>query len=283
MTQQPPPGPYGSHQPPPHGYGAPQPPSTPYGGAPYGAAPYGQAPPPAAPPAADGGNGKRIGIAVGVLTLAAALGVGLVLVLNGDDAPALKDDGTRYTLAAPEETGGYARTYGEESDEFFTAEEARRVGFTEEGSVMASYAQDESSADSNVLFFQGSWGTVTDPASTPDEMFAMIAEDLNEDVDDDADRLELVGSPSAMNPSALHNAALSCQEMRPGRPEPGEPETSFVCIRSDFSTIGVVYGVPGLAEGTVPLTLERTAELTADLRAFALVETAAGDAAPSDG
>ncbi|MFB4195061.1 hypothetical protein [Streptomyces carpaticus] len=272
MTQ-PPPGPYGSQQPP----------SPPHPGAPYGAAPYGQVPPPAAPPAAGGGNGKRIGIAVGVLTLAAALGVGLVLALNGDATPALKDDGTRYTLATPEETGGYARTYGDESGEFFTTEEARRVGFTEEGSVKASYAQDESSEDSNVLFFQGSWGTVTDPANTPDEMFAMIAEDLNEDVDDDADRLELVGSPSAMNPSALHNAALSCQEMRPAQPEPGEPEASFICVWSDFSTIGVVYGVPGVAEGTVPLTLERTAELAADLRAFALVEVPAEDAAPSDG
>ncbi|MFD7512840.1 hypothetical protein ACFV5N_26375 [Streptomyces sp. NPDC059853] len=282
MTQ-PPPGPYGSQQPPQHGYGPPQPPAGPPRGAPYGAAPYSQVPPPSGAPAAGGGNGKKIGITVGVLAVAAALGVGLVLVLNGDDSPALKDDGTRYTLAAPEEAGGYARTYGDDSDEFFTSEEASRVGFTEEGAIMASYAQDESSEDSNLLYFQGSWGTVTDPANAPDEMFAMIAEDLNEDADDDADRVELVGSPAAMNPSALHNAALSCLEMRPGRPAPAEAEASFVCIWSDFSTIGVVYGIPGAAEGAVPLTLERTAELAADLRASALVEIAGGETAPSDG
>ncbi|MFF2373394.1 hypothetical protein ACFVUW_03340 [Streptomyces xiamenensis] len=286
MTQ-PPPGPYGSQQPPQHGYGTPQPPAAPYGGAPYGGpqyggAPYGQVPPPAGPASGGGkGNGKMIGITVGVLTLAAALGVGLVLVLNGDDGPSLTDDGTKYTLATPEEIGGYALTYGDETDEFFTSKEARRVGFTEEGAAMATYAQDESSEDSNLLFFQGSWGTVTDPANTPGEMFAMIAEDLNEDADED-DRVELVGSPSSMSPSGLHNAALSCQEMKPVQPEPGEPEVSFVCIWSDYSTIGVVYGIPGTVEGTAPLNLERTAELASELRSFALVEVPAGDGAPSE-
>ncbi|AKG42944.1 hypothetical protein ACWD33_07720 [Streptomyces xiamenensis] len=285
MTQ-PPPGPYGSQPPPPHGYGTPQPPSAPYGGPQYGGpqyggAPYGQVPPQPAGPASGGGNGKLIGITAGVLTLAAALGVGLVLVLNGDDGPSLKDDGTRYTLATPEEVGGYTLTYGDETEDFFTSEEARRVGFTEEGAAMAAYAQDESSEDSNVLFFQGSWGTVTDPANAPGEMFAMIAEDLNEDADED-DRVELVGSPSSMSPGGLHNAALSCQEMRPVQPQSGEPEVSFVCIWSDYSTIGVVYGIPGTAEGTVPLNLERTAELASELRAFALVEVPAGDGAPGE-
>ncbi|MFD7512841.1 hypothetical protein ACFV5N_26380 [Streptomyces sp. NPDC059853] len=274
------PGPAGPPPPPGTPYGQPQQPG-PYGGPPQGPPGqypgqpgYGQVPPP--PPG--GGNGKKIGLAVGALAVVAALGVGLVVALGGDDEK-------NETLI------GYSLSYPDNSGEFQLVQQQDTSGMSEEELAQFGLGPDAEGATANYLAGMdpaelettdpselgttpltsmvsvGLWGEVENPEATVDALLAYAAEQAAS-----GEGGRLLDSPQAVSPSGLNGATMKCQYAEVEDPSLGQDVEIPLCVWADNSTMGftVIQKQAGVT-GPLELSIDEAANMTATLRSNALV------------
>ncbi len=285
----------------PGGYGQPQQPG-PYGqqqvppgqfpGQVPGQPPYGQMPPPP-------GTGKKRTplIVVAIVAALAVVGGGAYFLLNKDGAGSIAaDDGTRYTLSLPDQTGEFHKHDGG-GGEGPTDDELAEAGLQEMESDDAIYRNMTADAweqsggvwepGTITLGVVGLWGEVENPEATVDAMFALATEEAEQEEETE---FEMVDSPSDQTDS---DAVLKCQIGRGIEKDPDlgyVPETTL-CVWSDYSTVGLVYyaPMPELPEGfdpeseevpefeaPEPISVDDAAEYTRQLRADSVQETEGG-------
>ncbi|MDB1086713.1 hypothetical protein PJ985_03915 [Streptomyces sp. ACA25] len=260
--QTPPPGPYGQQQPgQPGPYGAPQQPGQPgpYGApqqpGPYGQQPpgppgqypgqppYGQVPP---PPPGGGGSGRTIGIGVAVVAALALLGTGLYVVLSGGNGTIGADDGTRYELTLPQESGDYTLAETNDPSEIMPPEDdLSDAGLEDMEALSGTYMTGDLNAPlpepgSSVMGFGGAWGEIENPQQTIDLLFSQIAESA---AGDDIGEVELIGSGDSFTDD---DVAMKCQQAEGTEPDAefGYPMRVTFCVWADYSTMGITYFLP---------------------------------------
>ncbi|MDW4905812.1 hypothetical protein RB628_10810 [Streptomyces sp. ADMS] len=261
---------YPQQAPPPQpGYGypqqAPQGAPNPYGQQPpYGQAPYGVPQPPA-----PGGDKKTAGIVVGAVAVVAAIAVGAWFVFGSGDSSGggsgIADDGAhKLTTPATVIDGTYKSSGGDSADEMTDAEikEAEAWGVQNPKNVSAGYTSGSGLTAKN-LMFSGVYGTIDDPESVVDAMFAKMRTESEKDTSFAG---ELVGSPQAFTPSGFVNGVMKCQHIE--STESGKTTRMPVCIWGDHSTLSYVisYDLASLTTGG-STSLENASALAAKLRA----------------
>ncbi|GAA1902783.1 hypothetical protein GCM10009716_10800 [Streptomyces sodiiphilus] len=281
---------YGYPQQQPGPYGQPQQPG-PYGQqpGPYGQQqsgqypgqqpPYGQMPPP--PPS--GGGGRKALIAAAVVAAVVVTGGALYFLLGGSGSGLGEDDGTRYELSMPQTTGDFElQSSTDESD--FDEQELAELGLQEMEGAGAVYYEGEpfTGEGGRQLVVSGLYGEVNDPETMVDSLFAVAAEEMAGD-----DEVELLGSPESVSPAGLENAVMKCQTLQVTDSDLGVPMQAPMCVWADYSTVAVtlVDVLPGAgfdmedpesALDLRPVPMKEAAEVTARLRADALVEAGSG-------
>jgi Vesicle coat complex COPII, subunit SEC24/subunit SFB2/subunit SFB3 len=289
------PGPYGQQPPAPQpgygyppqappaqpGYGYPQqapqgvPPQTPpYGQPPaYGQPPYGQQPPYGTvpmPPEPSGGK-KRTALIVGAVAVVAAIAVGAYLLFGASTTSTVADDGPhKLTTPATVLGGEYKKsTQAGDTGGGMTKkdlQDAEGWGVKNPKDVNATYQSGDASnpLTAKQISFGGVWGTIGDPATAVDNMFADMKTNQEKEGTKDG---ELIGSPKAYTPSALDGAVLKCQEVKIKSGAGPKSLTMPVCIWGDHSTLGFVMPIDlaGMMAGKGS-TPEAAAEIAAKLR-----------------
>ncbi|MET9421336.1 MULTISPECIES: hypothetical protein [unclassified Streptomyces] len=284
------PGPYGQQpQAPQPGYGYPQqapqgvPPQQPYGypQQPGQPGPYGQQPqygaqqpggyPP--PPPAQGGGGKKTGLIIGAVVLVAALGVGGYFVFGGGGG-GLEDDGP-HKLTAPKTIigGKYMRADKKDPEPKPADKDSSKMlaasGVTDAMSIGSTYstidltkldpsdptAIEKVSKAQNLVFI-GFYGKIEDPAKVLDAAFAEFSKNTKDT------ETKMIGDPQEVNPDGLDGALMKCQEAESKNQKTGMTQKTYMCLWSDYSTLGVVEPVQG-EKGT---TLDEAAKLASDVR-----------------
>lgn len=281
------PGPAGPPPPPGTPYGQPQAPG-PYGGPPQG--PPGQYPGQPGyghmpPPPSGGGNGKKIGIAVGALAVVAALGVGLVVALGGDDEK--NETLIGYSLSYPESSGEYQLveqrdTTGmseEELAQFGLGPEAegataRYLAGIDQAELEAMEDPSELGATPlTSLMSVGLWGEVDNPEATVDALLAYAAEQATA-----GEGGRLLDSPQAVNPSGLNGATMKCQYAEVEDANLGQDVEVPLCVWADNSTMGfAAFQKQAGLTGPLDMSIDEAAAATAQLRSDALVAPSGGD------
>ncbi|MCT9010453.1 hypothetical protein [Streptomyces rhizosphaerihabitans] len=264
------------------GYGYPQqapgaqPPTPPYGQPPaYGQQPpYGTVP---MPPEPSGGK-KKTGLIIGGVAVVAAIAVGAYLLFAGSNSgSSVADDGPhKLTTPASVLGGEYKKsTDAADADGGMTKDDLKDAegwGVKNPKDVSAAYQSGDKSNPLAMkqITFGGVWGTIDDPETTVDNMFAGMKKEQQKEGTKDG---EFVGSPKAYTPSALDGAVLKCQEIKikndsssTGAAGPKE-FTMPVCIWGDHSTLGLVMPIDFASmmagKGSTP---EAAAETAAKLR-----------------
>ncbi|MGP4111655.1 hypothetical protein ACTWP5_12150 [Streptomyces sp. 4N509B] len=254
------PGPYGQQPAPPPGQYPGQVPGQIPGqipGQPPGQPPYGQ------PGGGAGGGGRKnrtLLIGVAVVAALAVVGGGAFFLLGGDDGSIAADDGTRYTISLPDQSGEF---FQHESGDGGgpTDEELAEAGLQEMESAEATYLTVDPQAfeeaggvwepGTMTLGVVGLWGEVQEPEQAVDALFALATEEAGQEEDVE---FELIGdAPSEYTDS---EAVLKCQQARGMEPDPdlGYRTEVTLCVWSDYSTVGLVYvaPMPDLPEGFDP-------------------------------
>ncbi|MEO3754917.1 hypothetical protein [Streptomyces sp. B6B3] len=295
----------------PGGYGQPQQPG-PYGQQPMppgqvpgqmpgqvpGQPPYGHLPPPS------GSGRKRAPLIIVAVVAALAVVGGAAFFLLRDDAGSIAaDDGTRYTLSLPDETGEFHKYDGGGGDGP-TEDELAEAGLADMESDDGIYrnmppdAWEQSGGvwepGTVTLGVVGLWGEVENPEATVNAMFALATEEAEQEEETE---FEMVDSPSDHTDS---DAVLKCQIGRGTENDPDlgyRPETTL-CVWSDYSTVGLVYyaPMPTLPEGfdpeseetpelsaPEPVSVDDAAEYTRQLRTDSIQEAEGGGDGGSDG
>lgn len=268
------PNPYGPPQPPtgaPHPYGQPSglpqpgygyaqqgppgyPPQQPAYGYPGAPVPYGQQP--AGPmqgmpgtPRSGGNSAKRAGFVIGAVVVGAAV-VGGLLLLGG---------GTRYKLTTPRTVAGeYERKSGGEAGDGAAFAKKKAPGITADGQINATYQ----AAPTRQLSIGGAYGDVDDPEAGVDRAMG------------DASRRsggsggKPVGDVEEFTPAGFDGDVMKCREFKVLSVSMG------MCSWGDSSTLGLVGSVETEAGGMTgkPVDLEKTAELTAEIRGDIMAE-----------
>ncbi|MFH8340553.1 hypothetical protein [Streptomyces sp. AM6-12] len=303
--QQPPAGPYGQppqappqappqpgygypqQAPPQPGYGYPQQPGTPpqqnpYGQQPYGQAPYGQQQPYGGmpQPPQPGGGKKKAALIIGSVVVVAAIVVGVAVLLGGgsDGGGSVADDGP-HKLITPSSVinGTYTKQDGSDgtSGGFDDSDKSdfQKWGVKNPTEVSAGY-ESGTGLTKKGLSLSGVYGTIDDPESVVDAMFAKAKSEASKDQSDSGVTGKLIGSPETVHPAGFSNGVMKCQMAQidstdSSSSDAGMPK-SFkmpVCIWGDHSTVALVtnYSVASLASGQAG-SLDDTADLTAKLR-----------------
>jgi len=246
------------------GYGYPQqpvPPQQPPAGPGYD---HGQPP----TPGGGGGGGKRTGIIIGAALALVAVGVGVFLVTKGGDSGsgALKNDGKKYKLIAPQTVAGsFTRESQDSNDGFDSTDLAklRSLGVSNPTSVAANYQQGPALAG-KALTFSGVYGTVKDPQKVVDGMFEQVRADANKDTS--GGKAELVGSPQRVHPAGADDAVMECQVVK--ETEGSKSLTTPLCLWADYSTVGYALSLDlaAAATGHSNQSIADAAALTAKVR-----------------
>ncbi|WP_055698682.1 hypothetical protein [Streptomyces silaceus] len=287
------PGPYGQPpQAPPPGYGYPQqgPPQDggygqpqqpgPYGQQPQGVppqGPYGQVPPP--PPGGGAGGGKKkTGLIIGAVAVVAAIGVGAYFLFGGSSSVSVEDDGA-HKLVPPASVGAYKKSDDSGSGDdgplgSGDKKNAEEIGIKNAENVAASYKSGEALAGKQ-MSFQGMYGEIEDPEKAVDDGFAKAQENSEKGSGDnvgDPEEIAFEGSPETVEPDGLDNAVMKCQT---ASFKEGSKKTELpVCIWSDHSTYGIVFGIDTAAmmKGGGGMATDDVASFAADLRKAARVK-----------
>jgi hypothetical protein len=207
---------------------------------------------------------------------------------GGEEGGAIAaDDGTRYSLSLPEESGEFHK-FEDTGEEPPTEEEIRRLGLRDVESGSAEYRNMDPTAGGDTrwepgtisLRVAGFWGEVEDPERAVDEMFALAAEGFEEAGEEEGIEIGMMSSSSDFTDSEV---VLKCQLVR------GDEEDSNLgyaleyplCVWADYSTLGLVDVVslpdlpPGFdinsdetpqIEAPEPVSLDDAAEYARQLR-----------------
>ncbi|MBB0229568.1 hypothetical protein [Streptomyces calidiresistens] len=274
--QQQPPGQPGYGYPPPGGqpgqpgYGYPQQPGQPG----YGYPQQPGAPVPPGGQAGRSGKGRNVGITVAVVAALAVVGGGLYAVLSGGDNALGSDDGTRYDLTLPQQTGDF-ELMEEDNSILLSEQELEEAGLTDMEGVGGSYIEPDPDAPipdwGRVgLGFAGMWGEVENPQQTVDLLFLQFAQSISEE---EGQEIELVGTAESFT---YEEAALKCQIARGTEEDPdlGYTMEITVCAWADYSTVGLTYYLPF---PELPADVDPLAEEMPEVRAPETIPT--GEAA----
>ncbi|MFI1968157.1 hypothetical protein BLA24_20825 [Streptomyces cinnamoneus] len=314
------PGPYGPppqqpQQPP--AYGPPQ--GTPYGppqGAPQGApqqyptpgygAPHYPSPYPPVPPQG-GGKGKRTGLVVGAVVVAAALVAGGLFLLkdgksdggakagkagagsspgaSGSPSPSASPAAKRYKLITPDTVGEYKKDPTQSSGESTSQDDVQALtafGLTNPKSVDAVYTAGAGAGGrpQRLMTFTGGWGDeLKHPEAAVDLMFMSIKVGTGKNGGSDV-RTDPQGQPQKVTPAGLEpGAVMKCQLTKMSSREKGgtasgpDNMTMPVCVWADTSTLGMVFVADiALIERGKALSLDEAASRTVTLRQGLRVE-----------
>ncbi|THC41097.1 hypothetical protein [Streptomyces sp. A1499] len=274
--QQPQPG-YGYPQQPPQqpGYSQPQQPG-PYGQQPQ--APYGQVPP---PPPPSGGGKKKTGLVIGAVAVVAAIGVGAYFVLGGGGGSTSVEDDGAHKLVPPASVGEYKKGDNDSTPDdgplgSGDTKDAEEVGIKNARTVAAAYQSGEVFKGGKQMSFQGMYGDIDDPERAVDDGFAKARENAEKEAEestgDSDETFEFLGSPESVEPDGLDNAVLKCQTA--SIEDNGKKTELPVCIWSDHSTYGIVFGIDATAmvKGGDGIPTDDVAQFAADLREAARVK-----------
>ncbi|MFI9258593.1 hypothetical protein ACIGT4_12865 [Streptomyces sioyaensis] len=240
------------------GYGQ----QAPYGGqqTPYGVIPQG------APES--GGNGKKIGLIAGAVAVVAAIGIGAYFVFGsgGDVAP--------YTISLPDKllNGEYSKapdsSAGKQPEDFSNDKELKAMGVTDSTAVKGAYTN----SGKLILGVAGIYGTVNDPESAVDQLFAKLEETQQKNASASHAKIETVTPETTYSPSGFDGAVMKCKVQKATVSMGGVTASQQVsmCIWGDSSAIGVVQSQAAAARdgsvGSQPLSAEQLSEKTAKVR-----------------
>ncbi|SDK63356.1 hypothetical protein [Streptomyces indicus] len=261
-----------------------------YGQQPYGQDQYGQQPYGAPqPPQGGGGGGKKVGMIIGAAVLVAAVAVGGFFAFKGGDDDnggggsgggssnvggegKLKDDGPHVIDAKDNVLGDYQQMElvpGAPKPEPAapavgmpkTIADASKM--TDPLAVTVIYSnrsaeelQDPSKVvGSKAMTFVGMHGKVADPKQALDDIFTALKNDKSSG-------LTMIGSPESVAPGKAEGSLMKCQQAQAKNPATNKIDTQYICVWTDYSTIGV--GIPAKDGKGTPL--DYSANLTADLR-----------------
>ncbi|TDF45378.1 hypothetical protein E2C00_06765 [Streptomyces sp. WAC05374] len=261
---------------PPQGYGYPQQPG-PYGQPPqqpYGAGPGAYPPPP--PPAPK----KKTGLIIGAVAVVAAIGVGAYFVFGGGAGgnSAVGDDTKGYKLTPAASVGEYKKdkdTPESMSDkDKKEAEAALGIKNPQQAGAQYKSGSESDPMKGKVLSLTGLWGQIDDPEKAVDGYFTMLEKSSKEEEDSDV-TVELVGSPTSVEPAGFEGALMKCQTIKSSPKEGGDAgglgPKSFelpLCVWADYSTIGAVNVIDFaqmLGTGGKAVPQEQVADLAAKL------------------
>ncbi|MFD8460134.1 hypothetical protein [Streptomyces antimycoticus] len=249
--------PYGQPPQPPQQGPVPQPGPGYYGGP---QAPPPQAPPPQGPAAGGRGKGRTVGLVVGAVVVAGALGVGAFMLFGGGS-------GGPYKLTTPKTVAADYERQGSGTDDSDLSAAGRKdlqqVPVVKDPHLVAA---DYQTSGKEMLKFTGVWGDVTDPARGADLALAVIVKTLQ-----DNGTAQAKGSPQTFSPDGFDGDVLKCQSMK-FTSDQGSMEAP-ACVWGDKDTLGVtVMADPAAAVLGGGMSLEDAAGLTAKVRKDARVE-----------
>lgn len=200
-----------------------------------------------------GGRGRTTAVAVGALVVVGALAGGYFLFGPGS-TPA-------YELTTP-------RTVADEYERDGKGEKGDGKAFGDK-SVPGMKSSADVSAEYKAGFTKklqlgGAWGTVEDPGKAVDWVFEQTGRSLKTETGAKAK-----GKLEEFSPSGFDGDVLKCREYRIST------MGLAMCGWADASTVGTVTSMILTRDGTStePVSLEETAELTAEVREDALTET----------
>ncbi|MEU9317058.1 hypothetical protein [Streptomyces sp. NPDC048295] len=264
--QQPQPG-YGypqAQQPGPYGQ---QPPTPPYGGQ----AAYGM--PPEAPK-------KKTGLIIGGVVVALAVIAGGVYFLTSGGASNsdVADSTKGYKLTPPAAVDDYKKDTSPSAKEPSgpltgtekTKAEASGIKNPQQTGAQYLSGSEDNPLTAKFLYFNGTWGEVSDPAKVIDGSFNNAELEMKKS---ENSNVSLVGSAEQVTPPGFKGALMKCQNLK-GINEKGDGSAAKgpkefimpVCVWADYSTVGVVVGMDvGGALTNKPMPQDELAALTAKL------------------
>ncbi|MFI9308327.1 hypothetical protein [Streptomyces triculaminicus] len=203
---------------------------------------YGQPPMPPMPPQRGGGKGKAIGIAIGAIVAAGAIGGGILFFTSGSNG---QDDSRMkpYTIALPEKLldGKYTKQSVDgmkETEDLSNDAKAKEMGIVNGTAVKGSYRNDEKQK----LRVTGIYGEIADPGKTADGMLAKMDENQKRSAETFKTSIETVSPTAVYHPNGFDGTVVKCLTQKADRtagPTSTHTEVS-TCVWADSSAVGIV-------------------------------------------
>lgn len=198
------------------------------------------------------GNGRIMAIAAGALVLVGAAIGGVVLFNPGAD--------TKYELTTPKTLAGEYERDGEGQKGDGRAFGKKKVpGMESSADVSAEYK----AGTTKKLQLGGAYGSVQNPEKAVDWVFEQSGKSLKTETG-----AKTKGKLETFSPAGFDGDVLKCREYRISS------MSLAMCGWADASTVGTVTSMNLTSDGTstLPVNLEKSAELVAEVRKEALVE-----------